>query len=138
MAYEIEGTNPSHSFGDEITFNVFHWPPMVDYLRTVAPDIVDKVPDWLSNDGQGLQHQDAVELGRLLLASLLDGHFERVSGSFNEEDYLVQPDLLGNAVFQTQLARENGLKPAGSFELNRDYLTQLALFLGVCGGFRIR
>ena len=70
IAYEIEGINPSHSFGDEITFNVFHRPPIVDYCRTVAPDIMDKVPDWLFNDGQGLQHQDAVELGRLLLASL--------------------------------------------------------------------
>ena len=138
MAYEIEGINPSHSFGDEITFNVFHWPPIVDYCRTVAPDIVDKVPDWLSNDGQGLQHQDAVELGRLLLASLLDGHFERVSASFNEEDYLVRPDLLGNAMFKTDLAQRDGLKPAGSFALNRDYLTQFSLFLGVCGGFRIR
>ena len=127
MAYEIEGINPSHSFGDEITFNVFHWPP-----------IVDKVPDWLSNDGQGLQHQDAVELGRLLLASLLYGHFERVSASFNEEDYLVQPDLLGNAISKTNFAKRDGLKPAGSFALNRDYLTQFSLFLGVCGGFRIR
>ena len=99
---------------------------------------VIKVPDWLSNNGQGLQHQDAVELGRLLLASLLDGHFERVSASFDEEDYLVQPDLLGNAIFKTDLAQRDGLKPAGNFELNRDYLTQFSLFLGVCGGFRIR
>ena len=73
MAYEIEGINPSHSFGDEITFNVFHWPPIVDYCRTVAPDIMDKVPDWLSNNGQGLQHQDAVELGRQLDFT----HFQR-------------------------------------------------------------
>ena len=138
MAYEIEGINPSHSFGDEITFNVFHWPPIVDYCRTVAPDIMDKLPDWLSNDGQGLQHQDAAELGRLLLASLLDGHFEYVSASFNEEDYLVQPELLGNAMFKTALAQKDGIKPAGSFELNRDRRTQFSQFLGVCGVFRIR
>ena len=31
MAYEIEGISPSHSFGDNITFNVFHLPPIVDY-----------------------------------------------------------------------------------------------------------
>ena len=37
MAYELEGINPAHSFGDEITFNVFHWRPIVDYCRTVVP-----------------------------------------------------------------------------------------------------
>ena len=87
MAYEIAGINPSHSFGDEITLNVFHWPPIMDYCRTVASDIMDKVPDWLSNDGQGLQHQDAVELGRLLLASLppeYRRHFwVRLPGGYN-------------------------------------------------------
>ena len=117
---------------------MFHWSPIVDYCRTVAPDIMDKVPDWLSNDSQGLQHQDAAELGRLLLASLLDGHFEQVSASFNEEDYLVQPDLLGNAMFKGAFAQREGLKLASSCELKRDYLTQFSLFLGVCGGFRIR
>ena len=44
MAYEIEGISPSHSFGDNITFNVFHWPPIVDYCQLVAPCVkgVDK------------------------------------------------------------------------------------------------
>ncbi len=51
MAYEIEGINPSHSFGDNITLNVFHWPPIVDYPELVAPDITGKVDDWLANDG---------------------------------------------------------------------------------------
>ena len=88
MAYELEGIDPNHSFGDDITFNVFHWPPIVDYCYTVAPDIMAKVGDWLTNDGQGLEHLDAAELGRLLMVSLLDGHFEKVSTNFNEEEYL--------------------------------------------------
>lgn len=138
MAYELEGINPSHAFGDEITFNVFHWPPIVDYCRTVAPDIMDKVSDWLMNDGPGLGHADAAELGRRLMLSLLNGHFEDVSASFNEEDYLIRPDLLGNVMFQTQFAREHAMKPAGVFELNRNHLMQLSMFLGVCGGFRVR
>ena len=138
MAYELEGINPAHSFGDEITFNVFHWPPIVDYCRTVAPNIMVKVNDWHMNDGQGLERTDAAELGRLLMLSLLDGHFERVSANFNEEDYLVRPDLLGNAMFQTEFTRLNDMTPAGAFELNRDLLLRFSMFLGVCGGFRIR
>ena len=138
MAYELEGVNPSHSFGDGITFNVFHWPPMVDYCRTVAPEIMAKVADWLTNDGPSLEHADAAELGRLLMLSLLDGHFETVSADFDEEEYLVRPDLLGNAMFKTEFARQSGMEPASAFELDRDHLMQLSLFLGVCGGFRIR
>ena len=114
------------------------WPPMVDYCRTVAPDIMAKVSDWLLNDGQGLESPDASEFGRLLMQSLLDGHFEKVSADFNEEGYLVHPELLGNAMLETEFARRNDMAPSGAFELNREHLMQFSLFLGVCGGFRIR
>ncbi len=138
MAHELEGIDPSHSFGDDITFNVFHWPPIVDYCHTVAPDIMARVYDWLTNDGQGLERADAAELGRLLIVSLLDGHFEKVSTNFNEEEYLVRPDLLGNALFETPLAKQVGMEAAGAFEVKKGNLMQFSMFLGVCGGFRIR
>ncbi len=137
MAYELEGIDPSHSFGDYMVFNVFQWPPIVDYCRTVAPDIMDQVSDWLVNEGQGLDRNAAAELGRLLLASLLDGRFEQASADFNPAEYLARPELLGNAMLETEFARATGMQPAGEFELNRDHLLQLALFLGVCGGFRV-
>ena len=138
MAYEIEGISPSHSFGDNITFNVFHWPPIVDYCQLVAPDITGKVDDWLANDGQGLSRTDAATLGLRLMQSLADGHFERAAEKFQEEDYLVRPDLLGNSIFQTELAQEANMQPASPFELVREHVLQFSLFLGVCGGFRIR
>lgn len=137
MAYELEGINPSHSFGDYIVFNVFQWPPIVDYCRTIAPVIMDQVADWLPNDGQGLDRVDAAELGRLLMVSLLDGRFERAAAEFNPAEYLTRPDLLGNAMLNTEFARATGMQPAGEFELKRDHLLQLSLFLGVCGGFRV-
>ena len=137
MAYELEGINPSHSFGDYIVFNVFQWPPIIDYCRTVAPAIMDQVADWLVNEGQGLDRADAAELGRLLMVSLLDGRFEQAVAEFNPAEYLARPDLLGNAMFDTEFARATGMQPAGEFELNRDRLLELALFLGVCGGFRV-
>ena len=115
MVYELEGIDPSHSFGDDITFNVFHWPPIVDYCHTVVPDIMARVDDWLTNGGQGLKRVDAAELGRLLMVSLLDGHFEKVSTNFNEEGYLVRPDLLGNALFETPFAKQVGMEAAGAF-----------------------
>ena len=77
-------------------------------------------------------------MGRLLMVSLLDGHFEKVSTNFNEEEYLVRPDLLGNAMFETPFAKKVGMEAAGAFELNRETLMQFSMFLGVCGGFRIR
>ncbi len=137
MAYELEGINPSHSFGDYIVFNVFQWPPIVDYCRTIASAIMDQVADWLVNDGQGLNRADAAELGRLLMAPLLDGRFEQAAAEFNPAEYLARPDLLGNAMLDTEFARATGMQPAGEFELNRDHLLQLSLFLGVCGGFRV-
>ena len=137
MAYELEGINPSHSFGDYIVFNVFQWPPIVDYCRTVAPDIMDQVADWPVNEGQGLNRADAAELARLLMKSLLDGRFEQAAADFNPAEYLARPELLGNAMLNTEFARITGMEPAGEFELNREPLLQLSLFLGVCGGFRI-
>ena len=137
MAYELEGINPSHSFGDYIVFNVFQWPPIVDYCRAVAPSIMDQVDDWLVNEGQGLDRAAAAELGRLLMVSLLDGRFEQAAADFNPAEYLARPDLMGNAMLNTEFARVTGMEPAGEFELNRELLLQLALFLGVCGGFRV-
>ena len=137
MAYELEGINPSHSFGDSITFNVFHWPPIVDYCRLVAPDITARVDNWLVNDGQGLSHSDAVTLGLKLMQSLADGRFEHAVEQFQEEDYLVRPDLLGNAMGQTELAQTTDMQPASPFELIREHVLQFSLFLGVSGGFSI-
>ena len=41
-------------------------------------------------------------------------------------------------MFETEFARLNDMTPAGAFELNRDHLLRFSMFLGVCGGFRIR
>ena len=125
------------SFGDNITFNVFHWPPIVDYCRLVAPDITDRVDNWLVNDGQGLSHSDAATLGLKPMQSLADGRFEQAVEQSQEEDYLVQPDLLGNAMGQAELAQKTDMQPASPFELIREHVLQFSLFLGVCGGFRI-
>ena len=138
MAYELEGINPSHSFGDYMVFNVFQWPPIVDYCRTVAPAIMDQVSDWLVNEGQGLNRGDDAELGRLLMVSLLDGRFEQAATEFDPAEYLASPDLLGNAMLNTEFARAAGMQPVGEFELERNHLLRLSLFLGVCGGFRVR
>ena len=109
MAYELEGINSAHSFGDETTFNVFHWPPIVDYCRTVVPDTMGKVNDWHMNDGQGLERTDAAELGRLLMLSLLDGHFEKVSADFNLDGIYrpIQIDELDDGVLQGYSAALN-------------------------------
>ena len=99
---------------------------------------MDQVADWPVNEGQGLNRGDAAELGRVLMVSLLDGRFEQAASEFNPAQYLSRPDLLGNAMLETEFARITGMEPAGVFELNRDRLLQLSLFLGVCGGFRVR
>ena len=72
------------------------------------------------------------------MQSLADGRFERASEQFQEEDYLVRPNLLGNSMFQTELAQETNMQQASPFELVREHVLQFSLFLGVCGGFRIR
>ena len=51
---------------------------------------------------------------------------------------MVRPDLLGNSMFQTELAQETSMQQASPFELVREHVLQFSLFLGVCGGFRIR
>ena len=92
MAYELEGISPQQFFqGDNIAFNVFHWPLIVDYCQLVAPDITAKVDDWLANDCQGLSRADAATLGLRLMQSLADGRFEQAAEQFQEEDYGASP-----------------------------------------------
>jgi hypothetical protein len=54
------------------------------------------------------------------------------------ETVLVRPDLLGNALVETPLAKQVGMEAAGAFELEKGNLMQSSMFMGVCGGFPIR
>ena len=57
----------------------------------------------------GLNRAAAAELSRLLVASLLDGRFEQAAAEFNPAEYQARPDLLGNAMLNTEFARITGM-----------------------------
>lgn len=77
MGMDVIGTNPSSTKGAYFRNNVWWWHPLWDYCSSIAPEICDKVENAHSNDGDGLDELDSVELGKRLLASLKDGTAKR-------------------------------------------------------------
>ena len=84
----------------------------------------------------GLNRAAAAELGRLLVASLLDGRFEHAAAEFNPAEYQACPDLLGERHAQYRI-RSDHRNVADRRVRAEPGAPAAALFLGVCGGFRV-
>src|SRR5689334_18756733 len=73
MGVDILGSNPSSHAGRFFMNNWGAWSELVRYMKLVAPEILQRCPIWFSNDGQGLDEADALELADRLEAALETG-----------------------------------------------------------------
>ena len=73
MGMDVMGKNPTDKKGEYFRNNLWWWHPLWDYCSTIAPEICDQVENAHSNDGDGLDEMDSVELSKRLTASLKDG-----------------------------------------------------------------
>lgn len=71
MGFDVYGQNPKNDKGKYFRANIWWWPPLWDYCEEVAPEIAKNVEYPLSNDGSGLDAQDAEALANALDMSLL-------------------------------------------------------------------
>jgi hypothetical protein len=70
---DVYGSEPADECGEYFRNNVWWWHPLAAYVTETAPDISCRCEDWHSNDGDGLDRDDALALADLLQAEIDSG-----------------------------------------------------------------
>jgi len=73
MGFDVIGTNPVSRSGEYFRNSMGCWLGLWRYCLNLFPDIAGKVQHWNTNDGDGLDAEDAMALSRLLEETLEDG-----------------------------------------------------------------
>lgn len=73
MGMDVYGLAPRSPQGEYFRRSVWGWHPLAELCITLARDLTAPCAHWHSNDGDGLDDDDAKALGELLGAALADG-----------------------------------------------------------------
>lgn len=74
MGMDVYGKKPMSEKGEYFRNNVWWWHPLADYCVHVASDICEACQYWHSNDGCGLDAEDAMQLAEILQGELDSGN----------------------------------------------------------------
>lgn len=161
MGMDVFGKRPTSKAGEYFRSNVWHWHPLADYIMTVAPDTASSCKRWHTNEGDGLNAKQSVELAKILrsevascratkyvhrrdsiLASMPDEECPICEGTTKQP-----PGAGGEYVVARELAK---ISPCGHCESTRKArpwatlyhlevrdIQEFASFLEDCGGFVI-
>jgi len=77
MGMDVYGKNPANEVGGYFRRNVWGWHPLWEYVENCHPDLASKVEHAHSNDGDGLDADDSVQLAVCLRADLERGDAQR-------------------------------------------------------------
>lgn len=84
MGMDVFGKNPTSEKGSYFRNNVWFWRPLWGYCQELHADLCDKVEYGHSNDGDGLDADDARILGERLLADIANGVTAEYERKHNE------------------------------------------------------
>ena len=84
MGFDVIGTNPVSRSGEYFRNSIGWWLGLWRYCLNLFPDIAGKVQHWNTNDGDGLDAEDAMALSRLLEETLEDGTVRDYQRGFAE------------------------------------------------------
>jgi hypothetical protein len=73
MGMDVFGTKPANNTGKYFCRNLFGWADIVRYLHFIAPGITSKCRSWNTNDGPGLNAQDAYALASVVDDEIFHG-----------------------------------------------------------------
>lgn len=62
MGMDVYGKAPNNQIGEYFRRNIWHWPPLAQLCIDTAPEVCARCRHWFSNDGDGLDADDAAEL----------------------------------------------------------------------------
>jgi len=147
MGMDVCGKNPDTEEGEYFRNNVWHWHPLWEYCRHVAPALTEKVIYGHSNDGDGLDAEDSKRLATCLEQRIENGE---AAAYVTERDktFAALPDefcwLCGGTGMKAgspKCSRCNGTGRAQPWEieysLDVENIENFARFLAHCGGFEI-
>ena len=85
MGMDVYGKNASADVGEYFRNNVWWWRPLWQFCDIAAPSICSQVKNAQTNDGDGLDAEDATELAVILEGLIESGAVEEYEILRNEE-----------------------------------------------------
>ena len=64
MGFDVYGNNPDSAQGTYLRRSIWNWHPLWDYCQSVAPSVTKKVANGHTNEGDGLNDDDALALAQ--------------------------------------------------------------------------
>lgn len=154
MGMDVYGKKPSDKTGEYFRNTVWWWHPLAEYVCTVAPDITAQCQYWQSNDGDGLDEDDARKLAVCLEAEITTGQTAAYAARYNQHlDSLPdEPCAICGGTGHRPPPPEigpgdqpcNGCNSTGTVQPSETHypfsvenVSEFAAFLRACGGFEI-
>ena len=85
MGMDVYGTDPKNEKGEYFRNNVWYWHPLWEYCQEQHSDLAMKVENGHSNDGDGLDETDALNLGMLLKQDLVSGKVQAYKDNYEQK-----------------------------------------------------
>ncbi len=82
MSFDVYGKDPISEVGKYFRLNNWWWRPLWEYCLIAAPEIAGKVTLAQENEGDGLDADDAMALGKALAASVESGLAKRCAEGY--------------------------------------------------------
>lgn len=92
MGMDVYGKKPISEEGEYFRANIWSWHPIWDYCHDLMPEICSKVENAHSNDGDGLEADDARTVGEAVLMSITNGSAQKFLME-REEFFSAIPDV---------------------------------------------
>lgn len=113
MGMDLMGVDPKNDKGTYFRNNVWWWHPLAEYITSTFPDLAANCEHWHSNDGDGLNEEDSIELAKQIRAAAENGSLDKY---INERQAKLDamPDLKcdlcqGTGVRTDRIGVENGM-----------------------------
>lgn len=139
MGFDLYGNAPTTKEGKYFRRNIWYWGPLADLCLSVAPKECSPCEEWHSNDGDGLDAEEAAHLAEALELALSDGRVGRYIAELRSRpDYDRREGRANEAKdgFRSWIA---GVKAAADFrdDVTEDDVREFVSFLKGSGGFSI-
>lgn len=146
VGMDVFGRNPTAKVGEYFRNTVWRWHPLAELCCAMAPEASAGCAMWHSNDGDGLDADDATTLCAILEARLRNGDVAAYV-SAREAALAALPDVACAACEGGALSLEHPCAVCGGRRFVRPIATwydcsaanvqAFAAFLTHCGGFEI-
>ena len=139
MGYDLYGSEPSTKEGEYFRRNIWYWGPLADLCLSVAPKECRPCKQWHTNDGDGLDADEAIELAEALERGLKDGRVTAYIAALRARPDCDRRGGSADVPREGFQAFVSTLKEAANFrdDVTEDDVREFVAFLKGCGGFSI-